>query len=888
MSHTTTAVAEGAPPRGAAPAAAAPMSHREVLETLSGLLLAMFVAILSSTVVSNALPTIVNELEGTESGYTWVVTSTLLATTISTPIWGKLADLMSKKVLVQIAIVIFAISSIVAGLSQNMTMLITTRVFQGLGAGGLTALSQVILASIVSPRERGRYSGYLGATFALGTVAGPLIGGAITEHISWRWCFYVGVPFAVAALIVLQKTLHLPVVTRKAHIDYLGAILLAGGVSSLLIWVSLAGHDFDWVSWQTAAMVGGGIVLIGLTVLAEQIAPEPMIPLRLFRSRVTVLSSIASLFVGIGMFGGTVFLGQYFQLARGETPTWAGVMTIPMILGLFVSSTVSGRLISKTGKWKAWLVSGGVLLTAGLGLLGTISWDTEYWVVAPWMLLVGLGLGMMMQNLVVAVQNEVAVADLGAASSFVAFARSMGGAIGVSALGAVLGHRVEDHLVENFTNAGVRPSALGDGGRIPDISALPEPVRSIVQNSYGQGLAEVFLYAAAPAAVALLVTLFIRETTLRTSLADVPADAAGDAAAARRRADAPAGPECDAAAAARESDAPADARTTPLRLAAQDGSAPSGDSRERIGTPSGEPAAGPASNAAHTVHTPDAANVADVADAPASCRTISGLVRQAGDRPVDGAHVTLADQSGRQTARTTTGADGRYRLEVPTGGTYLLIVAARDVAPTANLVAVGDAPLSHDVVLAGRSAIAGRVLRSDVGGDLGAGQPLPVGGALVTLTDVTGQVVGHTRSTADGTYSFDGLGAGGYVLTAQSGRHRPLARSIDVAESGAVACDLVLSGGGRLRGEVVSASGRLVPEASLTLVDSSGQVAATTVSDDAGRYAFDDVDPGRYTLTASGYAPVACEVAVDEAQIDERRIVLGSSLDAASPAVRVR
>ena len=263
------APATAAPDASATPTpdSSAPMTHREVLETLSGLLLGMFVAILSSTVVSNALPRIVADLEGTESGYTWIVTATLLATTISTPIWGKLADLTSKKRLVQVALGIFTVSSMIAGLAQNMETLIAMRVFQGIGAGGLTALSQVILASIVSPRERGRYSGYLGATFALGTVAGPLIGGAITEHLSWRWCFYVGVPFAIAAAVVLQKTLHLPTIKRPVRIDYLGAMTIAGGVSLLLVWVSLAGHQFDWASWETAVMVPGGIALLALCAL---------------------------------------------------------------------------------------------------------------------------------------------------------------------------------------------------------------------------------------------------------------------------------------------------------------------------------------------------------------------------------------------------------------------------------------------------------------------------------------------------------------------------------------------------------------------------------------------------------------------------------------------
>ncbi|MGI4893621.1 MAG: MFS transporter [Janthinobacterium lividum] len=492
------------------------------MEALSGLLLGMFVAILSSTVVSNALPVIVPDLGGSESGYTWVVTASLLATTISTPIWGKLSDLFDKLRLVQSALVLFVVASAIAGLSQNMTMLIAMRVVQGLGAGGLTALAQVIMATMISPRERGRYSGYLGATFALATVGGPLVGGVLTEHLSWHWCFYVGVPFAVLAFVVLQKTLRLPTVKREVHIDYAGAMLLAAGVSALLVWVSLAGTSFAWGSWQTAALVGGGVALLALTVLAESRAVDPILPLRFFRNRTIVLSSLASLFVGIAMFGATVFLAQYFQLARGESPTMSGLLTLPMILGLAISSTVAGRFITRTGRWKIWVVSGGVLLTAGLGLMGTVEWDSPYVLVAVFMFSVGAGVGMMMQNLVLAVQNEVATADLGAASSFVAFTRTLGGAIGVSALGALLGHRVLAHLSDGLHHAGIDASAMSGGGGVPDLAKLPAPVRVIVQSAYGAGVSDVFLAAAPFALLALIIALFFRETTLRGTATPEP------------------------------------------------------------------------------------------------------------------------------------------------------------------------------------------------------------------------------------------------------------------------------------------------------------------------------------------------------------------------------
>ncbi|MFJ3922325.1 MDR family MFS transporter [Streptomyces sp. NPDC090022] len=512
----------------------APMTHPQIMKALSGLMLGMFVAILSSTIVSNALPQIISELGGTQSSYTWVVTAALLSMTAATPLWGKLADLFSKKLLVQIALVIYVLGSVVAGMSQNTGTLIACRVVQGIGVGGLSALAQIVMAAMISPRERGRYSGYLGAVFAVATVGGPLLGGVITDTawLGWRWCFYVGVPFAVIALIVLQRTLKLPVVRRDVKVDWLGAFLISAAVSLLLIWVTQAGDSYDWVSWQTYAMVGGAVVLGVLFVLTEARASDPIIPLRLFRNTTISLASAASLFVGIAMFSGTVFFSQFFQLARGESPTMSGILTIPMIGGLFVSSTVSGQVITRTGRWKAWLVSCGVLLTAGLGLLGTLRHDTPYGRIAVFMALTGLGLGMMMQNLVLATQNQVAPEDLGAASSVVTFFRSLGGAMGVSALGALMAHQVTGYVTDGLTALGPKAAALGHGGTgggaIPDLGALPAPVREVIESAYGHGVGDVFLSAAPFALLSLLIVVFIKEVALQSKpMAAAPAASPG-------------------------------------------------------------------------------------------------------------------------------------------------------------------------------------------------------------------------------------------------------------------------------------------------------------------------------------------------------------------------
>lgn len=513
----------------AAEVSAEPMSHRQIMEALSGLLLGMFVAILSSTIVSNALPRIISDLHGSQTSYTWVVTATLLAMTATTPIWGKLADLTSKKLLVQLALVIYVAGSALAGLSQNTSMLIGCRVIQGIGVGGLTALAQVIMAAMISPRERGRYSGYLGATFALATVGGPLIGGVIvdTPWLGWRWCFYVGVPFAVVAIVILQKTLKLPVVKREVTIDYLGATLISAGVSVLLVWVSLAGKNYDWMSWQSAAMVFGSLLLIALAIRVEGRAAEPIIPLWLFKERTIVLAVLGSLAVGLAMMGSSVFLSQYFQIARGKSPTVSGLMTLPMIGGLVIASTVVGKLITATGFWKRYLVAGGVSLTIGLALMSTARADTDLWVLGGYMFLLGMGVGALQQNLVLAVQNAVPVHQLGAASSVVAFFRSLGGAVGVSALGAVMATKVTGYL----SDAGLR-SGAGGGSGIPNVHHLPEPARGIVEASYGHAVGDIFLFAAPFGLLALIAVLLIKEVPLQTSQAVVVAKADPQAPAA--------------------------------------------------------------------------------------------------------------------------------------------------------------------------------------------------------------------------------------------------------------------------------------------------------------------------------------------------------------------
>ncbi|WP_425865033.1 MDR family MFS transporter [Arthrobacter sp. TWP1-1] len=507
------------------------MTHRQVMQSLTGLLMGMFVSILAGTVVSTSLPVILSDLHGGQTAYTWVVTATLLATTVSTPIWGKLADLTNRKLLLQLSLVIFVLASAIAGFSQDTSMLITMRVFQGLGAGGLTALTQIVMADIISPRERGKYMGLFGAVMALGTVGGPLIGGFITDAINWRWNFFVALPFAVVAIILIQKTLHLPAqAKRKVSIDYVGIVLLSAGVSLLLIWVSLAGNQFEWASASSFLMVGGAVVALIAFVFVELKVSEPILPLTMFKNRTFTLSVVASISVGVSMFGTSVFLAQYMQLARGANATQSGLMTIPMMAGLLIISTIAGALISKHGKWKAIMVIGSVLQLVGLFMLGTIHFNTNFILVSLYMFILGAGLGMVMQNLVLIVQNAVTPKEIGVASSGIAFFRSLGGTIGVSVLGALMGTKVADLIGSKAAEMQSALAALGEkgqaigaalaSGNIPAVHTLPDSVRVIIESAYGDAVAHVFFVAAPLSILTILAIVFLPNLELSNQTRD--------------------------------------------------------------------------------------------------------------------------------------------------------------------------------------------------------------------------------------------------------------------------------------------------------------------------------------------------------------------------------
>lgn len=518
-------------------------THREILVVVGTLMLGMLVAALSQTVVSTALPTIVGELGGQDQ-LPWVVTATLLTTTASTPLWGKVSDLYGRKPLFQLAIVVFLVGAALSGMSQNIAMLIAFRAVQGVGAGGLMALSQTIIGDLVSPRERGRYQGYMGSVFALSSIGGPLLGGFLVDGPGWRWCFYVSIPIGVIAFVIANRVLSMPFERREHSVDYLGAGLLVGGVSAILIVASLGGREYAWGSPEVLMLIAVGALFLVLTVLQERRAAEPILPPRLFSDAVFNITSLAGFIVGVAMFGAIVFLPQYLQIVRGRSATTSGLLMTPLMLGLMITSIGSGRVIARTGRYKAFPVAGLAVMTAGLFLLSTLEVHTSLWLVSAFMAIVGLGMGMVMQVLVLAVQNAVPLRDLGVATSAATFFRSMGGAIGVAVFGAVMNNRLEAYVQAGFRRVladappGVRDqlgsggmtSLLGSPGEIRSLGAslasrgVPPEVGQRLQDtliqSFNDALQDMFIVAVPIAAVAFVVVLFLREVPLRTSAAD--------------------------------------------------------------------------------------------------------------------------------------------------------------------------------------------------------------------------------------------------------------------------------------------------------------------------------------------------------------------------------
>ncbi|MER6676038.1 DHA2 family efflux MFS transporter permease subunit [Streptomyces sp. NPDC000983] len=490
-----------------------------VLVPIGALLLGMLLAALDQTIVSTALPTIVSDLGGMEH-LSWVVTAYLLASTAATPLWGKLGDQYGRKRLFQIAIVIFLIGSALCGMAQDMPQLIGFRALQGLGGGGLMVLSMAIVGDLVPPRERGRYQGLFGAVFGTTSVLGPLLGGLFTQHLSWRWVFYVNLPVGVVALAVIAAALHIPRRTEKHVIDYLGTFLIAAVATCLVLVASLGGTTWDWGSPQIVGLALLGAVLALAFVAVERRAAEPVLPLRLFRIRTFALSAVISFIVGFAMFGAMTYLPTFLQVVQGVTPTMSGVHMLPMVLGLLLASTVSGQIVSRTGRWKVFPVAGTGVTALGLLLLHQLDVDSSTAVMSLCFFVFGLGLGLVMQVLVLIVQNAVGYEDLGVATSGATFFRSIGASFGVAIFGTVFTARLDDKLADAFRGVrlpdGVTVDALESDPR--GISELPSSLRPTVIEAYATSITDVFLYAAPVAVLGFVLAWFLKEDRLRGSV----------------------------------------------------------------------------------------------------------------------------------------------------------------------------------------------------------------------------------------------------------------------------------------------------------------------------------------------------------------------------------
>ncbi|MFG2094206.1 MFS transporter [Streptomyces sp. NPDC048612] len=853
------------------------LTHRQILTILSGLMLGMFLAALDQTIVSTSIRTIADDLHGL-SEQAWATTAYLITSTIATPLYGKLSDLHGRKPYYLIAITVFVVGSVLCTFSTSMTELAAFRAVQGLGAGGLMSLALAIIGDIVPPRERARYQGYMLGTFATSSVAGPLIGGALAGQdqllgiTGWRWVFLVNVPVGIIALFVVAKVLNIPHTRRDHRIDWWGALTITVGVVPLLL-VAEQGREWGWDSSRSVACYVTGVVGIIAWILVERrIGDDALIPMRLFRNGTFSKTSVLSVLIGMGMFGGMLMIPQYLQLVKGASPTKSGLEMLPLMAGMFIASIASGQITAKTGRYKIFPLIGTALMIAAMLLFHfRVQWDTPLWETMIYMLVFGLGLGGCMQTLVLAVQNAVPPRDMGVATASSTFFRQMGATAGtaifLSVLFSTVGEKISGAFkdaasTERFQAALHDPAVLRDPANKPVLDMLKHPGSadssgvlsdsSFIQHldprlaePFKRGFADsmhtVFLMGAVVVALAFVLMWFIKEVPLR-QISGLQARAEADA-------------EADAAAAAGTAVTDADGAE-----GATTGAESAPDAAEPAG-PDGAAGADPVSALA-AVSAPLAGR-APGATGP----EIRGTVRDGGGRPVPQAAVTLISVDGRQLGRTATAADGGYALPTTGAGTYVLIGSAGARQPQAVTVVVGGEPVSFDLSLGGAAGLSGEV-RAEKG-------DAPVPGALVVATDVTGEVVASGVAGQDGSFAFAELTPGSYTLAVSAEHHRPSALQVEVTTGHRNWYEVRLTPGARIRGTVRTVHGTPVDDARVTLLDPAGQVVGTATSGQDGAYAFTDLDSGEYTVIASGYPPVAAPLHLAAAGHGEFDIELG-------------